>query len=60
MYKKRYTAQDLKRAIDRLIEEDKKFIDLTQLMFVVGYDPLDVNEFYTKFVKHRIRYERDK
>jgi len=60
MYKKKYNLQELKKVIDKLISEDKKFIDITNLMFAVGYDPLDVNEFYIKFVKHRMRYERDK
>lgn len=60
MYKKKYKLEELKDVINKLIKEDKKFISLAQLMFAVGYDPLDVNIFYTKFIKHRIRYERDK
>lgn len=60
MYKKKYKLDKLKDAIEELIKEDKKFISLAQLMFAVGYDPLDVNMFYTKFIKHRVRYDRDK
>ena len=60
MYKKKYELEKLKEIIEELILEDKKFINLAQLMFAVGYDPLDVNMFFTEFVKHRIRYDRDK
>jgi hypothetical protein len=57
-YKKRYNLKELQKII-KTLQERKKFMDLEDLLFEIGYDPLDVNIFYVKNIKHRIRYERE-
>lgn len=43
----------------KLKEKKKIFIDFEDLFYEIGFDPLDINEFYTKNIKHRLRYERE-
>jgi hypothetical protein len=59
MYKKRYNLLEVQKVINTLIKEDKKFIDLENLLIEIGFDTLDIHEFFIKNIKHRIRYDRD-
>ena len=59
MYRKRYNLETLKQTINDIIEEEGKFyLTLGQLLNEIGYDLLDVNEFYIKNVKHVMRYNK--
>lgn len=59
MYNKRYNLKTLLDHINELIASDKKFIELEELLFEIGFDMKDINKFYIKHVKHRIRYDKD-
>lgn len=58
MYKKRYNLKELQKIIKEL-QKSYNYVDLEKLLFEIGYDPLDVNMFYIKEIKHRVRYERE-
>jgi hypothetical protein len=59
MYKKRYNLLEVQKVINGLIKEDRKFIDIEDLLIEIGFDTLDIQEFFIKNIKHRIRYDRD-
>jgi hypothetical protein len=60
VYRKFYNLNELKKIIQKLLNDGRKKMDLEDLLFEIGYDPLDANEFHIKNIKHRIRYEREK
>ncbi len=52
-----YNIKEIIQRLEELVEEkDKKFISFEGLMFTIGYNPINVNLFYTKWVKHRVKY----
>jgi len=58
MDNKRYNLKKLQEEIGLLItEKNKKFMSFEELLFEIGFDTQDVNKFYIKHIKHRIRYE---
>lgn len=57
MDNKRYNLNKIKEQIDELILSGKKFVELEDLLFEIGFDMKDINKFYIKHVKHRMRYE---
>lgn len=57
MESKRYNLKTLIDEINELILSGKKFVELEDLLFEIGFDMKDVNKFYVKHVKHRMRYE---
>ena len=57
MYSKRYNLKSLAEEINNLIKDGNKFIEIETLLFAIGFDMKDVNIFYIKHVKHRMRYE---
>lgn len=59
MYKKRYDLKELDKVIKEEIGKGREFIELEELLFGISFEPLDVNMFYIKNVKHRLRYERE-
>lgn len=59
-YSKRYNLKTLSEQIDELILSGNEFIELEDLLFEIGFDLLDINKFFTKHVKHRMRYDRRK
>ncbi len=59
MYKKRYNLKALVAIINRQIEHGRKYMDFEDLLVEIGFDILDINEFYIRNVKHHFRYERE-
>jgi hypothetical protein len=57
MYNKRYNLKTLSEKINELISSGKQFIEIEDLLFEIGFDMKDINKFYVKHVKHRMRYE---
>lgn len=57
-YSKRYNLTEIKEIINKLIEDGKKNIDIEDLLIEIGFNPLDIQKFYIKNIKHRIRYEK--
>jgi len=57
MYSKRYNLKTLIDEIDDLIGAGRKFVDIEDLLFEIGFDMKDINKFYVKHIKHRMRYE---
>jgi len=55
MYSKRYNKKKLLEIIGK---SDKKTFDIEDLLFEVGFTIKDMNKFYIKHIKHRIRYEK--
>jgi hypothetical protein len=58
-YLKRYNLKELQKTLNQLIEKNIKFINIDDLLFEIDFDPLDINTFYIKYIKHRLRYERE-
>lgn len=58
-YKKRYNLKKIQKTIQKQIEKGRKYIDFEGLLFEIFYDPLDVNMFWVKNIKFRIRYDRE-
>ena len=42
-YKKRYNLKELEKIIQEQIKKGRKYMDLEDLLFEIGYDFLDVN-----------------
>ncbi len=59
MYHKKYNLNELIKEVEVLKNEGRRFVDLEQLLMVIGFDSLDFNEFYITNIRHRIRYDRD-
>jgi hypothetical protein len=59
MYKKRYSLEEIKKVINEQIKQGKKFLNIEGLLTEIGFDVLDINEFYIKNVRHHFRYERE-
>ena len=57
MDNKRYNLKTLSEQINELILSGRQFIETEDLLFEIGFDMKDINKFYVKHVKHRIRYE---
>lgn len=57
MYKKKYNLKEVSKAVEQLISDGNKFVDLQTLLFEIGFEPHDVNIFYTENIKHRLRYD---
>ena len=58
-YKKRYNLKELKKTIQEQIEKGRVYMDFEDLLFEIFYDPLDVNMFWVKNIKFRLRYDRE-
>lgn len=58
-YKKRYNLKELGKIIQEQIEKGRSYMDIEELLFEIFYDPLDVNMFWTKNIKFRVRYDRE-
>lgn len=54
MYSKRYNKKKLLEIIGK---SDKKTFDIEELLFEIGFDMKDMNKFYIRHIKHRIRYK---
>jgi hypothetical protein len=59
-YKKRYNLKELEKIIKELIENGRSYMDFGDLLFEIDFDPLDVNMFWVKNIKFRVRYERER
>ena len=60
MYKKRYNLKATVEIINKQIERGRKYMDFEDLLIEIGFDILDINEFYIRNVRHHFRYEREK
>lgn len=56
MYSKRYNKKQLLEIIEK---SNKKSFNIEDLLFEIDFTIKDVNKFYVKHIKHRIRYEKD-
>lgn len=56
-YSKRYNLETLSDEINELIKSGRKFVEIEDLLFAIGFELKDINKFYVKHVKHRMRYE---
>jgi hypothetical protein len=59
MYKKRYSLEEIEKVINGQIEQGKRFLNIEGLLIEIGFDVLDINEFYIKNIRHHFRYERE-
>ncbi|MHB8278702.1 MAG: hypothetical protein ACYDIA_13760 [Candidatus Humimicrobiaceae bacterium] len=57
MDNKRYNLKTLSEQINELILSGRQFVEIEDLLFLIGFDMKDINKFYVKHVKHRMRYE---
>ena len=59
MYKKRYNLREIIEIFEEQIKKGRKYMDIESLLFEIFYDPLDINMFWVKNVKFRVRYDRE-
>jgi len=60
MYKKYYNLKEVNEIIENLIRQGKKKLNFEKLIDEIGCDIRDINEYYIKEVKHRLRYEKER
>jgi hypothetical protein len=53
-YNKRYNKHKI---LEQIKSSDKKTFDIEDLLLEIGFDMQDMNKFYIKHIKHRIRYK---
>lgn len=58
LYKKRYSIKNLKNIFAELSTSNRTYLSISEILDEIQYDPLDIQEFFIKNIKHRFRYER--
>lgn len=59
MYHRRYKLENIVEDLEEIFKTGKTNIDVEDLLFGIGFDMRDLNSFFTKHIKHRLRYEKD-
>jgi hypothetical protein len=55
-YKKTYKVSETLKKLQEAKEDGTLTFNIETLLDLLGYDPLDVNLYYVKNIKHSIRY----
>jgi len=56
IYKKKYNIQKLIKILQELKEPT---LDIDEILTLIGFDPIDVNNFYINNIRGRFRYDKD-
>lgn len=56
IYEKNY---NVKKIIELLKKQDKKTLNIEEIILLVGFDLIDLNNFYVNHIRNRVRYKKE-
>lgn len=59
MYKKRYNINTLKEIFLSISKDNRSYLSISEILDLIGYEPLDIQEYFIKNIKHKFRYDKN-